>query len=168
MAASERPGRQCGCGCGRDIGHMHPRSIYHSDCKVVRTKQIRKDYEQRKEGHLFLVRKNEALRTPNPFNNFVKSREPNRPQKLCPLCCGMPWARLSDRLSDVKTGLEPVADEGRMCRGCGEAYAPEPKPEPVNVLGSSAAMAVREGQWHGAGSVEPSPKIPKRGVNKYS
>lgn len=153
---------------------MRAGTKYHPVCAAVKNKAAcaERDRQTARErgAKSRLAKKTQAMQTPYPFSNFVsRSHEPNRPQKLCPLCCGMPWARKQNRLSDVKTGLEPVANDVGLCRGCGGSYAPEPKPEPVSVLGSSAGVAVREGQLHGMGHHEvPPKKRHKRGVRKWS
>jgi hypothetical protein len=70
---------------------------------------------------------------------------PNRSQRLCKVCGGMPWARTETRLTDT---FDPVAIHG-FCRGCDEPYAPEPPLKGEPVLGSSAGIAIQASDIHG-------------------
>jgi hypothetical protein len=132
----KHPDRICTCGCGRGIGYVRAQPAYHPACAkrlgiTQHAPKREKAYEQKSQ----------------PYSHITGGRftDPNRRQKPCKVCFGMPWARLQTRLGDH----EAVADRSGRCRGCRELYAPEPRPEPCSVIGSSAAMAVREGQLHG-------------------
>lgn len=74
-----------------------------------------------------------------------------RRQKPCLVCAGMPWARVPTRITEGRAGFlgDPVTGDNGLCRGCGEAYAPEPPPEPCAVISSSAGLAARHGEEQG-------------------
>jgi hypothetical protein len=92
-----------------------------------------------------------AQKSLNPHQNIVSSRhDPNPRQKFCLVCCGMPWARSPQRFQEGRPGHEEaVAGDAWLCKGCGEAWAPEPAPEPLSLLGSSAGLAVSSGELYG-------------------
>lgn len=139
--------RYCGCGCNQTIDHMHMNTKYHPDCR----KRLELD-RARMRGRS-ATDYGPARKSQNPRQHFVRTRNddaPNRRQNFCRICCGMPWARVPDRVTEGREGHEiPVSLDGYHCRECGEAYAPEPPPEPMSVLISSAALAAKEGELHG-------------------
>jgi hypothetical protein len=92
------------------------------------------------------------------------NNEPKRePQVKCKHCCGQPWARLPERLNERSgsgaCGAEvPVAYQPGLgvpgwhvpvCRGCGLAHEPEPKPDRGCLIRSSAGAAADHGARYG-------------------
>lgn len=140
----KNPDRVCACGCGHGLGHMRATALYSPKC-AARLGIVQTEPRHRARP--------KCKATLNPYSNIAGGRnaEPNRSQALCKVCFGMPWARLETRQQDNGT----VADGRGRCRGCGEAYAPEPRPEPRSVLASSAGMAVRAGELGGYQSGKP-------------
>lgn len=145
MAAEQRSGRVCHCGCGRSIEHMRIDAKWSEFCKPV--KDRKREHDRRRAGE-------QKARTARYRQNVVEHRLAElasraRPQKLCSVCCGMPWARTSDRFDEARMGFEkPVAGDSGLCRGCGEAWAPEPPPEPLELLSSSATALAAYGELH--------------------
>lgn len=137
--------RLCACGCERGIGYLQAHAKYHPVCKVA----IDRDRQLAQRRARLKLRP----RTRTPYANFVKADRPvaeRNPQRLCKICFGMAWARMPTRFGESGPSIHGVADAtGVLCRGCGLAYSPEPPPERMSVLGSSAGTAVREGQLHG-------------------
>jgi hypothetical protein len=148
VAAEQRSGgRECACGCGRSIEHMRADAKWSPFCKPV--KDRKREHDRRRAGE-------QKARTARYRQNVVEHRLAElalraRPQKLCSVCCGMPWARTPERVSDVHRGGVaelPVAGDSGLCRGCGEAWAPEPPPEPLELLSSSATALAAYGELH--------------------
>lgn len=153
MAAAQVMGepRVCACGCGASLEDRHHLTVYTRDCRE-RLKQKR-DVErhrakakQRRErlGHKSL----------HPLKSAVWRGTANDathvPTLKCGVCCDMPWARLSTRsVKDSDGSIEPVANVDGKCRGCGEKYAPEPKPEHGSLLRSSAGTAQKASELWG-------------------
>jgi hypothetical protein len=75
-----------------------------------------------------------------------KGEAPNRRQKLCAVCAGMPDARTPHRIQDGQI----VAPDWK-CRGCGEPYAPPRPIRPGPLLYSSAGNTVQHGKLYGVG-----------------
>lgn len=142
--------RVCACGCERGIGYLPTHAKYHPVCKVEIDRKRQADLARDRPKRV--RRKRETIKSASPWSNFVQQDPHNRHRQktLCKICFGMPWCRSSNRFGESGPSLLGVADEsGVRCRGCGEAYSPEPPPERVSVLGSSAGLAVREGKLHG-------------------
>lgn len=160
--AAQPIGRYCQCGCGQSIDHMRIDAMYLPTCKRLVALERQREYdrnrskEKRERAKLQPSRlKQIALRkSVTPLSHNVYSDRQGLPppprQKICDVCCGMPWARLPTRFQDCTAVEKPaVAGDNGLCRGCGEAYAPEPAPDPCETLRSSAGMAAREGDVHG-------------------
>lgn len=151
--AAQPIGRYCACLCGASIDHMRSDAKYFPACRERIDTEKKREYDKRRQGRR---RKTPPIPSVNPRLVFVwrshAADAPNRRQKLCKVCYGMPWARLQNRREDARDGFfgPSVVPEGSAhCRGCGEPYSPEPAPEPCSVLGSSAGTAARAGELHG-------------------
>lgn len=147
MAAERIVGRLCVCGCGQPIEQGRKNAAYTIPCRE------RRDSERHAERHRSKVQQTQR-RTPHPRTNRVVKRvtwrdDPNRRQKLCKVCFGMPWARRPERVNEGHAySLIPVAGDNLMCNGCGEPYSPEPPAEPGEVLTSSAGMTAKYAELH--------------------
>lgn len=145
----------CLCGCGVSLMGRRPGTMYSTPaCKTKARWHIEK-------ARLALRQRTsrpqdaESKKTPHAVRRLVVNHHayspgeaPHVPNILCKSCFGMPWARRNDReVSETSDAV--VADYTGRCSGCGEAYAPEPRPEPISVLQSSAGMAARAAPFHG-------------------
>lgn len=155
LMAAAPVGRVCCCGCGRSIDDRPSVS--------TRTRECQRQHEiERWRARNSLVQESarksmsERRSSVNPRQNCVKNAfwgdTPNRRQKPCQLCCGLPWARTPERYGE--DGRSIVDDMGR-CRGCGDAYAPEPPPTRESTIGSSAGVATRHGDLYGVSIDSP-------------
>lgn len=139
----------CGRQCGADIG-ARP-----AQCKRCATCQLEADRERRHADRKAAL----GVKTGGHISH-VEGDPLRVPIKHCVTCGGMPWARLPIRQMDNCGPLaknfsrfgEPVAmPAGKgvpghhvpVCRGCGEAYAPESGVEHAPYISSSASMALR-------------------------
>ena len=148
MAASPI-GRYCHCGCGASIDHLRCDAKWAPACGE-RVMLERKRAANRKRDRRGCTNKLKAL---NPRKHLVRERNElvkNPRQKFCLVCCGMPWAREPDRFTEGRPGCEqPVSTNHGRCRGCGEAWAPEPPPEPGSFIVSSAGTTALYGRLYG-------------------
>lgn len=157
--AAQPIGRYCACGCAQSIDHMrrdakwlpgHNRAV-----ALERQREYDKQRTTRKRPTPSVLRQRAARKALCRLDHNVYSAErnglpPPPRQKICGVCCGMPWARLPARFPDsTSVEKDPVAGDNLLCRGCGESYSPEPKPEPAETLRSSGGMAARLGELHG-------------------
>jgi len=159
MAAEQRPGRYCHCGCGASIDHLRYDAKWAPACgERVMLERKRASNRKRNRKRDRSGRSDKVFKALNPHAHLVSERnEPvkNPRQKFCLVCCGMPWAREPDRFTEGRPGCElPVSTDhgygiGR-CRGCGEAYSPEPPPKPRSCIVSSAGTTARAGELYGA------------------
>lgn len=122
-------------------------------CKVRRDQEKKRAHnKKRAERARNLTRERASLKSIRPRQVVVDFRsEPKREPRapICQVCCGMPWARTSERLSEGRMGYEqPVTGDSGLCRGCGEAYAPEPEPDRLEPLQSSAGTMAAYGELH--------------------
>jgi hypothetical protein len=144
--AAQPIGRYCACGCGASIDDRPVISTRTRECQIK--------FDHRRRSAVSLVQRSHR-RSPHggtfrARNRLMDGEAPNRRQKPCTVCCGMPWARTGDRFPEARPGHEkPVSYDGQRCRGCGDLYAPEPKPEMCSVIGSSAGLAARHGEEQG-------------------
>lgn len=144
MAAEQIPGRVCGCGCGQSLDGMHRSAKWAVACRdKVALERKRRAHQAQRPRRMAL----------NPGERRVIERHEvnkNRAQALCLVCFGMPWARRPERLSEGRPGYEkPVTGDNGLCRGCGEEWGPEPEPDRIAILQSSAGMTARHGALHG-------------------
>lgn len=140
MAAEQRVGRTCHNGCGRSIEHLRIDSKWCAWCKVVLEKARKAAMKNR--------RKTPTVKSPHVQRHLVVNQgghlaERSRAQSPCKVCCGMPWARVTNRYTEGRYDEDPVSLDGVKCRGCSEPYAPEPAPKAEAVLRSSAGTTVR-------------------------
>lgn len=160
MAAEQIVGRVCACGCGASLDGMHRSAKWFPACRdrIVRERKKeshrKRSLESRRANRSRSLERLQLQRGSLTHGAWrvIERHEPvkNRRQYVCLVCFGMPWARRPDRLSEGRPGFEkPVVDDTGLCRGCGEAWEPEPAPEPMSLLSSSAGTAVRHGQLHG-------------------
>jgi len=149
MAAEQAPGRTCACGCGRPVAVTHRHQKYSLQCRA------RVDNERRQAQKL-AKRENPrdlAFVSVEPRQRHVISHaEPNRRQKPCLTCYGMPSARKVNRYTeglfwgDAVAVVPPHTGETEplpVCKGCGEQYAEDAPVERGSVIVSSAGIAVR-------------------------
>lgn len=139
-------GRICKCGCQRSIDHRREHARYHEVCAAKRHAERMRGY---RVGRAEYPHQGPERKAPYPRIDVHKAFAgdlPNRRQKLCAGCGGMPWARTTTRFT---ADHDPVGNEHGYCNTCHEPYSPEPRPETIPVLGSSAGMAVRANDVHG-------------------
>lgn len=148
-------------GCVADISHMRANAKWCVACGVdatherklahnrLRTSDSRKEARRNRsrKGREKNLTQQKAL---NPHQNCVTSRHfPNPRQYPCKVCWGMPWARVPERVVDDSLWSDSVVGKSGLCRGCGQAWAPEPPPERGSLTGSSAGVAVAHGRLFG-------------------
>ena len=138
-------GRYCACSCGASIDHRPIYAKYTVEC-AARQRVLR-------DRHRVWACKPSTAVTPRR-DPLDPPREPNL--MMCKRCCDIPWARAPRREADTPQGQGNFSGVvgfemcGRwLCKGCGEVYAPEAKPENCVVLSSSAGMTERAAQFHG-------------------
>lgn len=148
--AKDTTGKVCICGCGQSIEHLRYDAKYHPVCRSRIETERKRAYDRKR-----------AVRTrpiPSLGRRQVTVRNAVDPQGLkdaepvkCHVCYDMPWARTSVRIADGRDGFEGarVANDRGICRGCGEAWEPEPPIERGEVLRSSAGMVFKHGELHG-------------------
>lgn len=149
-------------GCGKSIDHMRVSAKWCVACGVDATHERKLAYnrlrktesrkaERNKRNQAGRVKDHSQEKAVNPHQNRVLrgAHSPNPRQNPCKVCCGMSWARVPERAVDDSVWAESVAGKHGLCRGCGEAWAPEPKPEYGSLTGSSAGVAVSHGRLFG-------------------
>lgn len=145
---------------------LAPSRIRHQLCQIMRKRERRVELKAKRASEGIF----EKPRDPRPEfkslaqrEHYVRSDTPacERSPRIveCEACCDMPWARSEARLD---RNFDPIGvkDAGGVvrCRGCNEPYAAERPPERSNPLVSSAGMAARHGQLHGANGASCSGK----------
>ena len=140
MAAEQIPGgRWCACGCGSSLEGFPRQQRRMPGCQAAHRKAYRNKRSHKPKGE---------RRHARP--SFLGDESP-RPQKPCPVCAGMPWARTPERWreDDLEHLGDPVVGDNGLCAGCGDEYAPEPPPPRGEALVSSAGTAARHGALYG-------------------
>lgn len=169
MAAEQRVGeRLCSNGCGASISHMRADTKWCASCKVLRDQEKKREHNRKRaERARDLTRVRTETRSLRPRQIVVDFRsEPKREPRvpICQVCCGMPWARTPDRVSEGRMGYEqPVTGDSGLCRGCGEAWAPEPEPDRLEPLQSSAGTLAAYGELHSTNYLNGYARPQKKG-----
>lgn len=165
-AAHQLSGRLCACGCQRSLEGLHQNTMYSPECIAARRKTRKQQTHKQMMARRAASRKErEACRSLNPRSHVVTPGPGgvpgHLPQEQCDVCANMPWARTPDRYIDERNGhrCRPMAVakftvRGWACKGCGELYAPEPRPE-APVLQSSAGYLADHGTLHGTSGNKP-------------
>jgi hypothetical protein len=159
MAAEQRPGRWCSCGCGAPIDHLRPNARRLPGCAWALMLEQKRKRNVEQTG-----RRKSPARMKNRLPATLVETDANRRQKPCKVCAGMPWARTPDRITEGRDGYQArVCGDNGLCVGCGEGYAPEPAPDRVEVLRSSGGMVAAHGTLHGFDIARPGEGV-KAGV----
>lgn len=146
------------CACGADISHMRKPAKRCIACRQVVEREAKRRWSAGRGANRKRDRKAEwkliKERTCSlaPMARLVREvgdPVPNPRQEFCLVCCGMPWARVDDRLCDGRDGYEKPVSENGICRGCGEPWGPEPAINLGSVLRSSSGMVAAHGQLFG-------------------
>lgn len=136
-------GRLCACGCLKSIDHLRANAKRMPGCQWLRERQRESERAKTRTRVRDRSKKNIVAK---PF----KADLPRSSQRPCLVCAGMPWARTPERTTDDREGYQArVVNDNGLCRGCGEPYAPEPRPEGPSLLCSSAGTAVRASDMNG-------------------
>jgi hypothetical protein len=152
MAAAQIPGgRLCRCGCGRPVDPSRRACRYTRECSErVRAETQRAHNANRDRSNATCKRYRERRAAEREKLGALALVEGRKSARICPVCCGMPWARLTERLTTDGSGFwGAVSHDGVTCRGCGEPYAPEPPVTAEATIGSSGGTAARHGELFG-------------------
>lgn len=166
MAAEQIPGRICACGCGGSLDGLPRQTQRLPDCQREHRIKSRRDRMRNVHGVQNKVfRRSEADLAADP---------PRERVPVCKVCCGLPWARVPERWGDDGPGGlgDPIVGDNGLCRGCNEPYAPEPPPERLEPIGSSAGTLARHGTLYGVeitmGSYDCAQKRAREAVRNKS
>lgn len=150
MAAEQLPGRLCARdGCNRQVATVHRHQKYCLHCRPIVDNERRQAQKHAKRENP----RDLAFVSVEPRQRHVISHaEPNRRQKPCLTCYGMPSARRINRYTeglfwgDTVAVVPPYVGDVEplpVCKGCGEQYGEDPPLERGSVITSSAGIAVR-------------------------
>jgi hypothetical protein len=161
MAAEQIPGRTCACLCGRSLDGYGPKTLFAPEC-IKKRKAARKaaSYIEEKTRREKKIRERRDYSAPHRFAcaswRKTANDAPYVPSMKCHVCMDMSWCRRPDRAQEGRDGYAPSGKmvgveslTGWRCSGCGEPYAPEPKPEFGSLLRSSAGTAAKASELWG-------------------
>ncbi len=124
------PERICSGGCGKSLNGRDARAKYCHECIMKRTGSRDRLKATKRRSLLELVNRASIDSGYRVVSN-LGHHKPKKAEIICKECMSMSWRRKA------------------WCPGCNLCYAPEPPPDRLETLRSSAGALVVEGRLHG-------------------